>query len=497
MGFKEILQNDRPGARASLLEDGNLLVYGLSSIFIALNLVLIANGFFWLSILPLLVVIVLLLVFSLDKLLYLTVFLTPSSVNLGQAGFGTMVSLPVEPIMFAIMLVFLFKNLYRNTTDRHVYRHPMSILIIINLIWIFMTSITSELPLVSFKFLLSRLWFIVPFYFLSVQIFKNIRRIKSFLWCYMIPLSGVIIYSIYNLWAAGFDEQISQDVMYPFYPSHTSYGAIIAMFIPFLLFTAVNVNGSYGLRVAGLCLFILFAVAILFSYSRAVWVSLPIAFAAYLAIRLRVRFGAIMISVAVVASLLLTFQSDILMQLERNKQDSSEEFTENFQSISNISTDDSNTERLNRWSSAISMFVERPIFGWGPGTYQFLYAPFQKSYNLTLISTNAGNRGNAHSEYIGPLAESGVLGSLSFIAIVLCSLFIGLRVIYRGEQRARWLATTILLGLITYFVHAFLNNYLDTDKLSVPFWGFMAMLTALDLHETRREDAGLKELAAK
>jgi len=143
------------------------------------------------------------------------------------------------------------------------------------------------------------------------------------------------------------------------------------------------------------------------------------------------------------------------------------------------------------------MFVERPIFGWGPGTYQFLYAPFQKSYNLTLISTNAGNRGNAHSEYIGPLAESGVLGSLSFIAIVLCSLFIGLRVIYRGEQRARWLATTILLGLITYFVHAFLNNYLDTDKLSVPFWGFMAMLTALDLYETRREDAGLKELAAK
>jgi len=204
------------------------------------------------------------------------------------------------------------------------------------------------------------------------------------------------------------------------------------------------------------------------------------------------------ISIVTLASFLLAYQGDIMMQLERNKQDSSEEFTENFQSISNISTDDSNTERLNRWSSAISMFEERHVFGWGPGTYQFLYAPFQKAQNLTLISTNAGDRGNAHSEYIGPLAEAGVIGSLSFIAIVLCSLFVGLRVIYRGNRKARWLATVVLLGLITYYVHAFLNNYLDTDKLSVPFWSFLAVLTALDLYETgNEEEVSLKELAAK
>ncbi len=481
----------------SSLKRTSLLLYGLCFAFIALNIILVANGHYWLSLLPLALIVGMLLVFSLDKLLYLTVFLTPLSISLEQSDFGTSISVPSEPLMFVVMMVFLLRNLYHNTTDKRIYRHPMSILIIINLFWIFISSITSELPLVSFKFLLSRLWFVIPFYFLSLQMFKNIKRIKPFLWSYIVPLTAVIIYSIYKLWASGFDDQQSQVVMEPFYPSHTSYGAIIALFIPFLLFTTFNTRDSFSLRITGLSLFVLFAVAILFSYSRAVWVSLPIAFAAYVAIRLRIRFSTILISIVVLASLLFTFQSDLLMQLERNKQDSSDEFAENLQSISNISTDDSNTERLNRWSSAISMFEERPIFGWGPGTYQFLYAPFQKASNITLISTNAGNRGNAHSEYIGPLAESGVIGSLSFVAIVLCSLFVGLRVIYRGNRSAKWIATVVLLGLITYFVHGLLNNYLNTDKLSVPFWGFLAMLTALDLYETDTEDSGLKELAAK
>jgi hypothetical protein len=37
------------------------------------------------------------------------------------------------------------------------------------------------------------------------------------------------------------------------------------------------------------------------------------------------------------------------------------------------------------------------------------------------------------------------------------------------------------LGLLTYMVHGFLNNFLDTDKAAVPFWGFAAFLVVVDL----------------
>jgi putative inorganic carbon (HCO3(-)) transporter len=31
------------------------------------------------------------------------------------------------------------------------------------------------------------------------------------------------------------------------------------------------------------------------------------------------------------------------------------------------------------------------------------------------------------------------------------------------------------MALSTYFIHAFLNNYMDTDKAAVPIWGICAM----------------------
>jgi hypothetical protein len=40
-----------------------------------------------------------------------------------------------------------------------------------------------------------------------------------------------------------------------------------------------------------------------------------------------------------------------------------------------------------------------------------------------------------------------------------------------------------MLGLLTYFLHGLLNNFLDTDKASVPVWAFIAMLVALKLYK--------------
>ena len=39
----------------------------------------------------------------------------------------------------------------------------------------------------------------------------------------------------------------------------------------------------------------------------------------------------------------------------------------------------------------------------------------------------------------------------------------------------------MFLGLVTYFIHGILNNYLDTDKATVPVWGMTAAIVMLDL----------------
>jgi hypothetical protein len=48
-----------------------------------------------------------------------------------------------------------------------------------------------------------------------------------------------------------------------------------------------------------------------------------------------------------------------------------------------------------------------------------------------------------------------------------------------GSERR--LVMVAMLGLVTYYLHGALNNFLDTDKASVPFWAFTLILVHFDL----------------
>ena len=189
------------------------------------------------------------------------------------------------------------------------------------------------------------------------------------------------------------------------------------------------------------------------------------------------------ISIIILFGSITLFQDQILMHLQKNSVESSSNLVEHVYSISNITSDASNLERINRWNCAIRMFREKPFLGFGPGTYMFNYAPYQLNTNRTIISTNAGDLGNAHSEYLSALSESGIPGLITFLLIIITVLYTAIYTYKRlNDKRLKSLILAATTGLATYYIHGFLNNFLDTDKLSVPFWGFTAMIVALDLY---------------
>ncbi len=468
------------------------LVYLVSFLFVALNTLLIAKEFYYFSIVPLVLLIVLTAVYALDKLVLIAVFVTPLSVQLSDIikGYDFDLSLPSEPLLIGILLFFLLKYLFEGQFDRKILYHPVSIVILLNLVWIFITSITSTMPLVSFKFLTARIWFLLAFYLLATQIFRKIENVQVYTWMYIIPFMIVIGYAWVRHAGYGFfNQQAAHFVVQPFYNDHTSYGAILAMLIPVLIgFIFIQGKVSMIKKVSLWIVIIIFFAAVLFSYTRAAWVSLVGALGVYLIIRFRIKFSYLAILGMVFLAFLYGNRSEIKINLEQNRQTSSEDLMEHVKSISNVATDASNLERLNRWSCAWRMFKQKPVFGWGPGTYMFQYAPFQLEREKTEISTNAANLGNAHSEYIGPLAESGIPGTISFLAIVIYTIIAGVRNWTRVRDRnIRILSISLLLGLITYYLHGLLNNFLDTDKASALFWAFTAAIVAIDVYhrETR------------
>ena len=463
-------------------------VYLLSTLFIAANLYLVVNHKMWGALAPIALIILLLYFVAVDKIIFLITLLTPLAINFSDLEMGFGISIPTEPLMLGVVIFFLFKVLYEGKYDNKILKHPLTILIFLNLIWLIFTSITSEIPIVSFKFVISRLWFIVPFYFFIILLFKKMGNIKTFIWLYMVSLLFVIIYTIIRHLTYGLNEESGHWVMRPFYNDHTAYGAILSMYIPVIFAFAFDKQYKSSTRFISFIVFIFLIVALVLSYSRAAWLSLAAAMGIWIIVLLKIKFRWVLLSIIVVVGLFFTFQQQIFDQLERNKQDSSANFVEHIQSITNISSDASNLERINRWQSAFRMFGERPFWGWGPGTYQFLYGPYQRAKEKTIISTNAGDMGNAHSEYIGPLAETGVLGSVTIFLIFIASVYLGLRVYQRSKDyEVRLISLAVTIGLICYYIHGFLNNFLDTDKASVPVWGFMAILVALDIYHRKNQ----------
>lgn len=467
-------------------------LYIIGGLFILANTYFIAYEFFWLNMLPAIFLVLLLAIFSMDKLLYVVVFFTPLSITLKDAkDFGVALSIPTEPLLFGITLVFVFRYLYEGYLDRRVVRHPITMATLFYLGWMLVTCVTSEMPLVSFKHLLAKLWFIIPFYFVGIQLFRDRKNMPRYLWTYMIAFSIIIIYTLVNHAQGGFKEQPAHVAMTPFYNDHTSYGAMLAMYFPILFVFVGWKSFTRTQRLFTWILLGLFAMAIIFSYTRAAWVSLVAALGVFLLLWFRIKLFTIGLGVIAGIALLFVFQDKIFMRLEKNKKASSTDFAEHIQSISNISTDASNMERINRWQSALRMWRERPIFGWGPGTYMFQYAPYQFSYEKTYISTNMGDRGNAHSEYIGPLAESGILGMLSFLVLALVTAWRSVSLYKRiVDPQFRALILAVFLGLVTYFVHGMLNNFLDTDKASAPFWGFLAIIVAYEVYHLDSKEPG-------
>jgi putative inorganic carbon (hco3(-)) transporter len=241
-------------------------------------------------------------------------------------------------------------------------------------------------------------------------------------------------------------------------------------------------------------LILLFILATIVSYTRATWVSILGSLGIWAIIKLKIRFEIVLTGAVILIAFFFSIRAQVMLKLEQNRVESSGELTEHVQSISNISTDQSNLERINRWSCALRMWKDRPVFGFGPGTYQFEYGRYQRSYEKTRISTDFGTMGNAHSEYLGPLAEAGIFGLISVLLIIGTTIYTGLRVHFSSQRRSiRIFSLALLVGLSSYYLHGLLNNFLDTDKLSALFWGYTAMLVAMDVYHRDNVPADEKE----
>ncbi len=449
---------------------------GIASLcFIAVMLVFLWAEVYYILLIPPFLMLVWWMFTRLEWVFYALLFFTPVSLNiieLGIEGWGLFV--PTEPILLCLTLLFF----YQVTQGKmRLPKEPLLFWVFGYFTWLIITTITSEMPLVSAKYVLSRAWYVLPCFLWMIQMLAKGLSLRKLFLLYFIPLLGVIIFTVVRHSFHGFDKDSAHWVMEPIFRDHTIYGAALALVFPFVLLQQFSKRHSAFLRFFYAVGLVILTVGLVLSYTRAAWLSIVGAAMIGVVMWLRIPFKTVLALFLIFGGFTFYYFDDIQVALKGNKKESSDRMDEHIKSISNVSSDASNLERLNRWHCAMAMFEERPIVGWGPGTYQFLYAPFQRAEDKTIISTNRGDGGNAHSEYLGPLAEQGVMGGLLFSALVIITSSLAFQ-LFQNEQHyeERLMIMGVFLGLMTYFIHGALNNFLDADKVAVPFWMFLAFL---------------------
>jgi putative inorganic carbon (HCO3(-)) transporter len=429
--------------------------------------------------------------FDPDLFLYSIIFFVPLSVKVDFPG-GYALSFPSEALAVIMLGYLLVRKGSIRIPDRKIFSHPIFLILVIYLAWLLICSATSAIPLVSFKRTFIQIVYVSVFYFLFYTKFDQPANILKFYLFYalglIIPIiNGFIWHSKYN-----FEPQASYFMPQPFYTEHTIYGAALIFVIPvlfYLTFIPSEFNKDWNRKFLYGFLLLLCLTAEFFAYSRAAWISLLVMPVFLLIFRFRVKLAYLLLFAVFLGSIYFLYQEIILGLITRNEARSNKgNLTEQVESASNIQTDISNLERINRWKCAIRMFEDRPVTGYGPGIYQFVYYRYQVKNEMTRISTYHGERGNAHSEYLGYLCETGWPGLLIYLLSIILTLYTAIKIIYKTNDRLiRNLTITITLCLIPFYLHTIFNGFLENDEIGSLYFGSLGAITAIDIYFFRKQ----------
>ncbi len=135
--------------------------------------------------------------------------------------------------------------------------------------------------------------------------------------------------------------------------------------------------------------------------------------------------------------------------------------------------------------AGLRMVGERPAFGQGPGTFvsklKDYYQPGDEGYKPP--------HENAHNYFVQAAAETGILGLVGFLWVVVSSLIAGFT---RGPEQERSRARLLTIGLVAYLITSATGHPLLLPEQAFLFWGGIGLLRACSQLERKEITADLR-----
>lgn len=376
--------------------------------------------------------------------------------------------IPAEPLM-ALLGIGLGWQVCRKPAYfyKKIFTRPVLLWSLAWLCWMAASASRSSMPIVSWKYWIvecGHWWVFAVGLAAWPMMWGQLARAFAY------SMAGLIVYTLAHHAQYHFRADQSLLAPMPFFPEHTTYAAALAM-SGWILFAEQN---SAKNKTVFFVLASLFAVGLWLSHCRAAWVSVAVAagLAGFIHTWQRRRMMWILAMVSMLSGIFF-FRKII------------------FEKIKTATAHDVSTlERLNRYACAARMAAKHPLTGFGPGTFQFQYLPYQRPEEMTRISLRSplsghkpetfGRGGGAHSELGQAWADTGWPGLLLWLSWALAvflailpspSRFLKPKGALAASFPSITLRFAILLSLATFFLHGLINDLLHDSCIAAWVWG--------------------------
>ncbi len=396
--------------------------------------------------------------------------------------------LPDEPLMLIVSGIFFMRLIFlQKLLTRHLFSHPLILILLFWICWMLFSAILSTNPLLSLKYVVAKAWYIGAFVVPAILLFRERKNLNIAIRVILISMGIVTLVILFKHSRFGFRFASVNDAVAPFFRNHVNYSAMLVCLIPVcfgVYMTTKNLFEKRWVIIVGT----VFLVALYFSYSRGGWLALLAGFLAWWLIKMRILFKSFLISsvIVIVAVFWLSTHDRYLDYAPDYK---TTIFHENFSShlVSTYKLKDLSTaERFYRWVAGVRMIKDYALHGSGPNSFYPLYKEYTVPAYKTWVSDNA-ERSGVHNYFLLTAVEQGLPGLLFLLILI------GAIIYYSEKSYHLYLDSTdkyiyVVIGIVITMIILlnFLSDLIETDKIGSLFFLCIGTLVATDLRHSKK-----------
>ncbi len=390
---------------------------------------------------------------------------------------------PDEPLMILLTGIIILLLFYQPAWfPRQLALHPVGLLLLIHLVWIGITCLYAQYPLIAWKYFLAKTWYLLPFVLLLQNILDSRSSLRLLALCLLLPMLAVVLITLYRHARIGFRFDNMYVILRPFFLNHVNYSSMLVCLLPVGWCCWQLTPGRHRWRkwiAAGIGIGLL---ALFFTYSRGAWLALLAGLLAAWLIRKKWLLQALLTGVLIiVVSLgwLMTDNRYLQLAPDHDHTIFHTRFIDHMRATFE-QKDVSAAERWYRWIAGMRMIADRPLTGVGPNGFYNSYRPYTVRRFETWVSDNK-EHSTVHNYLLLIALEQGWPGLLIFLALYGC-LLVRAQWLYHQFQSRWYRLASLTVGVVLVMILLInnLSDMIETDKIGSLFWLSTGLIIWLD-----------------